>query len=77
MTGVGAYYYIIWGIWLRYCLNGEQDTVRLSWPSLFSFPDIMRVEKPSQNGHASNGKAVGNGYANGHANGHSEVKEKI
>jgi hypothetical protein len=36
MTGLGAYCYIVWGIWLRHCLNGRQDEYQLVWPHLFS-----------------------------------------
>ena len=42
MTGTGAYFYIIWGIWLRHCLNGRQEEYDLSWPRLFSLPEIVR-----------------------------------
>ncbi|ODH50329.1 hypothetical protein GX48_03603 [Paracoccidioides brasiliensis] len=43
MTGIGAYIYIVWGIWLRHCLNGRQEEYRLVWPHFYSFPDIVRV----------------------------------
>ncbi|KAL9596816.1 MAG: hypothetical protein Q9179_004493 [Wetmoreana sp. 5 TL-2023] len=42
MTGVGAYYYLTWGIWLRHCLNGRQDEYSLVWPRVFSLPEIVR-----------------------------------
>ncbi|KJY02154.1 alkaline dihydroceramidase like protein [Zymoseptoria brevis] len=43
MTGMGAYCYIVWGIWLRHCLNGRQDEYELVWPGLFtSLPAIER-----------------------------------
>lgn len=43
MTGIGAYFYIVWGIWLRHCLNGRQDEFEMVWPSiLFSFPRVER-----------------------------------
>ncbi|MCJ1292240.1 hypothetical protein MMC34_003790 [Xylographa carneopallida] len=42
MTGIGAYYYIVWGIWLRHCLNGRQEEYDLVWPSIWSFPDVAR-----------------------------------
>jgi dihydroceramidase len=38
MTGVGAYLWLTWGIWLRHCLNGRQDEYDFYWPRLFSFP---------------------------------------
>jgi len=43
MTGIGAYFYLTWGIWLRYCLNGQQDDVKLVWPrTITSFPEVVR-----------------------------------
>ena len=42
MTGLGAYFYITWGIWLRHCLNGRQEEYTLVWPSVFSLPEIAR-----------------------------------
>ncbi|EMD01248.1 hypothetical protein BAUCODRAFT_29697 [Baudoinia panamericana UAMH 10762] len=46
MTGTGAYFYIVWGIWLRHCLNGKQDEYELIWPSLFTtIPRVMRRER--------------------------------
>lgn len=43
MTGLGAYYYINWGIWLRHCLNGRQDEFEMVWPSIFtSIPHVER-----------------------------------
>ena len=55
MTGLGAYCYIIWGIWLRHCLNGRQDEYQLSWPHLFSLPEIIRVKQTSSNGSVASG----------------------
>lgn len=43
MTGTGAYFYIVWGIWLRHCLNGRQDEFELIWPSLWT--SLPRVER--------------------------------
>ncbi|KAF3393028.1 Alkaline ceramidase 3 [Talaromyces pinophilus] len=43
MTGIGAYLYIIWGIWLRHVLNKEQDDYTLIWPHTWSFPEIIRA----------------------------------
>ncbi|KAK5734853.1 alkaline ceramidase ydc1 [Elasticomyces elasticus] len=54
MTGTGAYFYIVWGIWLRHCLNGRQDEYELVWPSLFtSIPSIVRRPQAmnGSNGH--------------------------
>lgn len=51
MTGIGAYFYIVWGIWLRYCLNGRQDDVELVWPRFItSFPEVI-VKSPQQSVH--------------------------
>lgn len=45
MTGTGAYFYIVWGVWLRHCLNGRQDEFKLVWPSLFwSLPSVVKVD---------------------------------
>lgn len=43
MTGIGAYMYIVWGIWLRHCLNGRQDDVAFIWPRFWAIPDVVRV----------------------------------
>lgn len=44
MTGAGAYFYIVWGIWLRHNLNGDQDKYTLRWPNLWtSIPDVIRT----------------------------------
>jgi len=70
MTGIGAYFYIQWGIWLRHCINGEQDQFKMVWPRLVtSFPTVERI-KSERNG-VLNGSAKGmpNGVANGAANG--------
>jgi hypothetical protein len=42
---VGAYFYIVWGIWLRHCLNGRQDEYKLVWPSIFTLPEVNRTDK--------------------------------
>ena len=55
MTGTGAYFYLVWGIWLRYHLKGMQDEVKLIWPRLMtSIPEVVRVKN------ASNGSAKKN-----------------
>jgi len=43
MTGTGAYFYIQWGIWLRHCLNANQDNYELQWPRIFSIPAVVRL----------------------------------
>ncbi|RDL35131.1 uncharacterized protein BP5553_07062 [Venustampulla echinocandica] len=45
VSGIAAYFNLTWAIWLRYCFNGEQDDVELSWPSVFgSVPAVVRRE---------------------------------
>ena len=45
MTGTGAYFYLVWGIWLRHCLNGRQEEYDLYWPHIFSLPEIVRSDE--------------------------------
>jgi len=61
-TGTGAYFYIVWGIWLRHCLNYKQDDYELYWPNWYTLPLVVRKQKSGANGYA-------NGHANGHTNG--------
>jgi dihydroceramidase len=49
MTGTGAYYYIVWGVWLRHHLNYRQDEYELVWPNFWTVPDVVKV------GSATNG----------------------
>ncbi|ORY56677.1 ceramidase [Pseudomassariella vexata] len=62
MTGIGAYYYITWRIWIHRCLDGDEDKFRLNWPNMFSMPDIVAVDHISlkddkrSNGRVTNGK---------------------
>ena len=49
MTGTGAYCFIVWGIWLRHCLNKRQDEYRLDWSSWFSFPSIVKADQKAGN----------------------------
>lgn len=56
MTGVGSYFYIVWAIWLRYCMTQSQDKYALNWPGVVSsLPEVvLRKElKPAagSNGH--------------------------
>ena len=44
MTGIGAYLYIIWGIWLRHCLNDQQEEYYLHWPHIWNIPEVIRIE---------------------------------
>lgn len=64
MTGIGAYFYIVWGIWLRHCLNYKQEDYELVWPRMTTVPVVVK-----RNRHA-------NSYANGHANGHANGSAK-
>jgi dihydroceramidase len=41
MTGIGSYFYIVWAIYLRHCLNERQDEFVLRWPSYFSIPEVV------------------------------------
>jgi dihydroceramidase len=50
------YCYIVWGIWLRHCLNGRQDEFELVWPRILSVPVV--VKRDSRQAAA----AVGNGH---------------
>ncbi|KAH7388786.1 alkaline ceramidase-like protein [Pyrenochaeta sp. MPI-SDFR-AT-0127] len=53
MTGVGAYYYIVWGIYLRHCLNYRQDEYELVWPNLWTVPVVVKLHRSSANGHTN------------------------
>jgi dihydroceramidase len=52
MTGFGGYCYIVWGIWLRHCLNGRHDEFRLHWPRLTTVPMVVRTQNAT-NGHTT------------------------
>ncbi|KKY27591.1 putative alkaline ceramidase [Phaeomoniella chlamydospora] len=56
MTGIGAYCYIVWGIWLRHCLNGRQDEYELYWPKIWILPEIRRASQVESNGQAKKAK---------------------
>lgn len=57
MTGIGAYFYITWGVWLRHCLNGKQDEYELVWPNILHMPLIVKTKTPYQlNGDAKHSK---------------------
>ena len=57
MTGIGAYCYIVWGIWLRRVMNGQQDEYRIQWPNPWTLPEIVKTDR--------NGKVVNGDVANG------------
>lgn len=50
MTGIGAYLYIIWGIWLRHCLNQRQDEYHLRWAHFWHIPEVIRTSPPHEKG---------------------------
>ncbi|KAJ5138662.1 Ceramidase [Penicillium bovifimosum] len=51
MTGIGAYLYITWGIWLRHCLNNKQEDYHLRWAHFWRIPEVIRTSGgPSENG---------------------------
>jgi dihydroceramidase len=43
LTLLTAYYYIVWGIWLRHCLAGHDEDFVLKWPSFISIPEVRRA----------------------------------
>ncbi|KAI0025607.1 alkaline phytoceramidase [Xylariomycetidae sp. FL0641] len=45
MTGLGAYYYIVWRIFIQKCLDGEEDKYGLYWPTWISLPQVIRREQ--------------------------------
>jgi dihydroceramidase len=47
MTGTGAYFYIVWGIWLRHCLNYRHDEYELYWPTWFTMPEVVKSQRPA------------------------------
>ncbi|KAI2620780.1 alkaline dihydroceramidase [Xylaria nigripes] len=44
MTGIGAYYYIVWRLWIHKCLDGDEDKFQLYWPSVYQLPEVRTVE---------------------------------
>ena len=57
MTGIGSYFYIMWGIWMRHCLLGRHDMYELVWPNLvFSIPVVNLVD-PKKREAEMNGEA--------------------
>jgi dihydroceramidase len=58
MTGIGAYLYIVWGIWLRHCLNQRQDEYHLRWTHFWHIPEVIRTTPPSENGVARDKKST-------------------
>lgn len=71
LTGWGAYYYIVYGIWLRSCLDGKQEEYECVWERVWSLPVVRR-----RKGLAANGKA--NGTGSGVTAGlNGEIKKKV
>ena len=54
MTGTGAYFYIVWGIWLRHHLNYKQNEYELLWPNIWTMPEVVRMG-PFKSGSSANG----------------------
>jgi len=53
MTGTGAYYYIVWGVWLRHCLNYRQDEYELDWPNFWTMPQVIKRQEALNRGHVN------------------------
>jgi dihydroceramidase len=49
------YCYIVWGIWLRHCLNGRQDEFELVWPRILSVPVVVKRDSKQAAAAAGNG----------------------
>jgi len=43
MTGIGSYFYLVWAIWLRICLNEQQDVYMLNWPNIWTLPEVVLI----------------------------------
>lgn len=69
MTGIGSYFYIVWALYLRHVLQGQQDEYVLSWPSVFNFPEVVPLEVAEKK---KGLKTPVNGHANGHTNGYTK-----
>jgi len=57
LTGTGAYYFIVWGVWLRHCLNFRQDEYELVWPNVWTMPLVVRRPRAAANGQTGGGWA--------------------
>ncbi|KAL7628185.1 alkaline ceramidase ydc1 [Parahypoxylon ruwenzoriense] len=49
MTGIGAYFYIIWRIWIHRCLDGDEDKYLLEWPWILRMPEVAAIENDTLN----------------------------
>jgi len=66
MTGIGSYFYIVWAIWLRYCLNDKQDKYMLYWTRVWKLPEVVPISEVMQAaGNRSSRKLKPSGYVNG------------
>jgi len=55
----------MWGIYLRHCLDGDQDLYELQWPRLItSLPAVVLKKKK--------GGGMQNGSSSGQQNGHAK-----
>ncbi|KAJ9616166.1 alkaline ceramidase ydc1 [Knufia peltigerae] len=71
MTGIGAYFYILWAIHLRHVLNGDQEHFRLVWDRFFQLPEVVRISDPPSKEKNCSG-AINGSLENGHANGNTK-----
>lgn len=70
MTGIGSYFYIVWAIWLRHCLNERQDEYMLHWTRLWKLPEVVPINEVVP----ANGKTT-SAYVNGGSK--SEAKKSV
>jgi len=82
MTGYGGYVYVVWAIWLRYCLVRKQNEYMLHWTSVFRFPEVVRIsdmEFEVRSNGTTNGFANGSTkkFANGTGNGNGHTPNAI
>jgi len=66
MTGIGSYFYIVWAIWLRHCLNDRKEEYVLNWPSVFALPEVISVEDAEK---IARRRRSDGGHSNGHVKG--------
>jgi dihydroceramidase len=65
LTGVGAYYEMVYGIYLRHCLDKRQHEYQLDWPSMFSFPAVKRWGSGERDAFLAKHWGDENGYTSG------------
>ncbi|KAI5810114.1 alkaline ceramidase-like protein [Peziza echinospora] len=56
LSGLGGYYYITYGLYLRYCLEKRQSEYELVWPSTFTSLPYVRKRRTPQ---VTNGNGAG------------------